>query len=213
MKNSNFFEVIEENNTLDYAAFCLRIKWNVSAIAGYENADGYIVQRIHYTDTVEAASLVDDYYEAWLVRGGVCDGNSKYDDVFQLDVNYSERPICRSLGKKGRICYDAKVYWVEKNHHLYKVVDSWKQHATPMAGDLKSVFVKDCSVFEEVEPRFERKFEHLFDCQTDEAVERALRQAYRIRIERGDPSLKEFLQDLLWDTNYTYLIDKICPSV
>ena len=98
MKDRCFFDVIEENNVLGYAAFCLKIKWNVSTIAGSENADGYIVQRIHYTDTVGAASPVDDYYEAWLVRRGICVGSSNYDDAFSLDVNYSERPICRSLG-------------------------------------------------------------------------------------------------------------------
>lgn len=213
MKGSCFFDVIEENNVLGYAAFCLKIKWNVSTIAGSENADGYIVQRIHYTDTVGATPPVDDYYEAWLVHRGICVGSSNYDDAFSLDVNYSERPICRSLGKQGSICYDAKVYWVDKNHPLYKIVDSWEKYSTPMAGNLKSVFVSDCPVFEDVEPHFTRKFEHKFDCRSDEAVELALRQAYEKRINRRDPNLRGYLQDILAGSKYIQLIDKLCPPV
>ncbi len=212
MNSNSFFDVIEENNAFCYAGFCLKIKWNVSAIAGHTNADGYIVQRIHYTDTVGASPPIDDYYEAWLVCGGVCIGSFDYDDIFSLDASYSERPICQSLGKQGSICYDAKIYWVERAHPLYRVVDSWKENNTPMAGGLKTVFVNDCKEFENVAPCFLRRFEHKFDCRSDEAVEMALRQAYAVRINNKDPNLRPYLQKILKHSNYLWVIDKICPS-
>ena len=58
MKIVHFFDIIKEYHASCYAGFCLKIKWNVSAIAGYKNANGYIVQRVHYIDTVEAAPLL-----------------------------------------------------------------------------------------------------------------------------------------------------------
>lgn len=156
MEGDCFFDIVSEYHAPCYAAFSLKIKWNVPKIASCKNANGYIVQRVHYIDTVEAAPVVDDYYEAWSIHDGVCDGSSAYDydDIFQLDTKYSERPVYRSLGKQGFICYKTKVYWVDKGHHLYKTVTSWEKYGAPMAGELKSIPVDDCPIFEDITPNF-----------------------------------------------------------
>lgn len=212
MKIVHFIDIIKEYHASCYAGFCLKIKWNVSAITGYKNANGYIVQRVHYIDTVEAAPPVDDYYEAWAVHDGICDGSSAYgyDDAFQLDINFSNRPICKSLGKQGCVCYETSVYWVDRKHHLYETIDSWKEGGAPMALDLKSVPVNDCPIFEDIKPNFARTFKHEFDCRSRENVEMALRQAYGSRIEQKDPSLRGTLQSILVGSDYEQLIEILC---
>lgn len=207
----HFFDIVCEINDLPYAAFCQKIKWNVLAIAGYEKACGYIIQMVHYTDTTGVTRIFDDYYEAWPVQDGVCEHADKYeyDDNFSFDGDPS-RPVKESIGKVGCIRYETKVYWIDKTDSLYDVINSWKEREVLMAGNLKSKYAKECTALTSATPRFLRKFEHRFDCRLDSDVEAALRYAYATRIKRKDSTLREFLSDLLADTNYRHLVGKIC---
>ncbi len=209
----NFFDIIDENNNLPYAAFYHKIKWNVTAIAGHKNANGYIVQKVNYFDSLNISASCNDYYEAWTVCDGICKDTNmlSYDDSFSLDALYDISPLKNSLGKQGCIKYNTFVYWIDIKHELYKVVNSWNKNCTPMAGELKTIFENDCPEFKNVNPIFSRNFVHSFDCRSEKTIIKAIRSFYSIRISKNDPTLKDDLHELLDETDYAYLIAQLCP--
>lgn len=156
-----------------YACFYYGIKWIPNEIAGYKNANGYIVQRIKI-DAPEYLKgfTYKEYYEAWSVQDGKVQyknvnnevwGHMAEDDVFKY---YSEA-MEESLFKKGVIYYYAIVYWIDKKSKYYEIVDKWEEGAIAQAGILKASETFDVS---KIIPVFERDvFEFSFDFR-DESV-------------------------------------------
>lgn len=153
-----------------YACFHYGIKWIPSDIAGYENANGFIVQSIK----IEAPEFLSgypckSYYEAWKVVDGTVhyidkvQGNE--DDVFI----YPEEGIGESLFRNGKITYFANVYWIDEKSPLFKTVAQWKMHAVQQAGNLlkSSTEFKECGALIPVLVREPFVFQFDFRNETD----------------------------------------------
>lgn len=209
-----FFDVVDERNDLPYAFYFQKIVWNVKEIAEYESANGFIVQKVCYNDTVGATFSTEAYYEAWQVCNGVCERTDSYnyDDAFASPDSFESYLLDNSIGKRGFIRYDALVYWIDAKSGLYKTVSMWERGKVKMAGGLKSTFVSDCPELQKITYRFSRKFTHNIDCVSEEAVETSIINVYQERLSNGDLAMRGVLQDHLVGTAYESLIDKICMT-
>ena len=207
-----FFDVVDEENDLPYAFYFQKIVWNVMEIAGYENANGFIVQKVCYNDTVGVTYSTEAYYEAWKVCNGVCEkiDSYNYDDAFASPDSFKSYLLDSSIGKRGFIKYDALVYWIDAKSDLYKTVSMWEPGKVKMAGELKSSLVSDCPEIQKIPHRFSRKFTHDIDCVSEKDVENSIINVYQRRLSNGDSAMREVLENHLVGTAYELLIDKIC---
>lgn len=155
-----------------YALFHFGIKWIPDAIAGYNNANGFIVQRIRNEapDFLSGYSC-KDYYEAWSIENGeVVYPKDKQivgteDDVFQ----YPPEGVEESLFQYGTIKYLADVYWIDESSPLYEIVNQWEYNKVQQAGNLirSTESFKECNIA----PVFSRPpFSFRFDCRDEEVV-------------------------------------------
>ena len=150
---------------LPYAAFRYGIRWKIDKIAGYKNARGYIVQKINISAPDYLRSFpVKEYFEAW----EALDGKIKYpnnasseiiDDCFSAD----ESTAFESIGKKGQVIYQAKVYWIDYQDSLFEVVSKWEIGKVIQAGNqIRSI--QRCADLDVLRPLFVRSvFIHNFD--------------------------------------------------
>lgn len=176
MNKNQYYTICKD--TLDiakpYAQFHLGIKWNVNAISGYENANGFIVQHVNIVAPLFLNGYqINDYYEAWSVYNGeiVYDCKSDYmeDDYFQ-SPQYPDAQVSLSdsIGKKGKIIYHTSVYWIDKKDKLYKIVKLWPSdnYFCPWGNQLKGT--TECPELDELQPLFKRSdFIHEFDFTDD----------------------------------------------
>ena len=67
---SKYFNIVKDFKSSSNASYNLERTWNTKEISGYENANGYIVQKISFQSNIAGAT--DDYYEEWKVVNGRC---------------------------------------------------------------------------------------------------------------------------------------------
>lgn len=152
----NYYSIVEEDNDRPYAYYLQRIKWDLNKIVKEYGKDGYIVQKVSFSNNTGIGIKVsygEDYYEAWKVINGHMEyGDFKYDDEFSCGypIEISEfLDGCKedSIGKKGKIQYICEVYWVEMGGIEYEEVMKWKTGPIGNAArELPSIAVKDCKV-------------------------------------------------------------------
>lgn len=160
---TKYYDVIECDNERKDANYRLRIKWNVQAIAGYQAAEGFIVQQVTLLDE---AGIIQNYsgpyYEAWKVTKGKTKNND-YDDNFENGLGcFTEIVTENSIGKKGKIEYQTKVYWIDKSSSIHDEVQKWTPTVS-MANELPSVMESECDLFVDVPAITERTFCHNVD--------------------------------------------------
>lgn len=165
--SEKYYDIIECNNDRKDANYSLKIKWKIEKIAGYSKAEGFVVQRVELLDeTGIIPNYEGSYYEAW----EIIEGKTKYtdfDDEFRNGLDNEIDIITdivteNSRGKKGKIEYFSKVFWVDKSTATYNEVKQWKSTVT-MANELPSVLESNCNLFIEASSIFERQFCHYVD--------------------------------------------------
>ena len=196
-----YYKIIEENHT-GYCACFQRIKWNVANIAGYENSNGFIVQKFNRT-SVPANLIIADtsYYEAWSVQNGVCiDTNKqKYDDEFA--VGHSMCQFCvfeNSLNKEGEYKLIGEVFWVDRvQGELYAMVSNWPIDEVKQAGGLRAVFNTD--LFDNEKPKFIRvPFVHKWYLKGNEDIYRIARDTLFRRCHNpGNERVQDIFEGML----------------
>lgn len=137
-EENQFFKTVKFQNCVP---FDFQIKWNVASIAGYENAEGYIIQHVIMKGP-ENKTPNTPYYEAWKVSEGKTD-SGEYDDHFVCDAP---------------IDYCTHVYWVDSGDELYSLVAKWEPTMGFFAGNLPAVPENDAEYLKKRAPRFNRTF-------------------------------------------------------
>ncbi len=213
--NNPYYEVIEDTNEhpLPYAFYRLAIRWNVEKVAGYNNSNGYILQKVHFDVDVPGVDNTPDYYEAWKVSNGSCDSKFSYDDKFELHDPCFATNLTGSIGRRGKICYETTVYWIDKQKHAswYGVIDGWPEGGVPMANQLKSAYVKNVpeDLFLGLTYVCQRKYIHQYDCTKPDAVQKSIEHFYaQVLVEDKDFALKS-IHDVLSGTKYEVVLEKI----
>ena len=184
MKNG-YYEVVGNIIHTVYVACRYEIKWNIRAISGEDNANGFIVQRFNRTAIPSLDYLKDTkYYEAWKVTNGMCDENRLFDDGYSVYLYPSDRDqiqeelvdaITLSSGTSGKIIFEGDVFWIPVISQLYPQIDTWEKGAVKEAGDLPSTWT--FPPLDGEKPKFNHNFEHEWDFTDEDLI---IDTAYRV---------------------------------
>lgn len=192
---SNYYKTIKIKNDFPFAYYLWQIKWIPEKIINDECINGYIVQKVKIIDEANVTGFDNtEYYEAWKVSNGECENEDgePFDDEFKW-VNFNgELRFCirNSIGKTGKIIYQAKLYWISQKNVLYKEVDSWKKETVMTAGSsLKSIFAKDCLNIDFGIPIDERNFIHEVNFKDEKIIKNSIKEVFSILTE--DKTLTE----------------------
>lgn len=143
MNYNNYYTVIKETHK-EFWSFDFQINWNVSAIAGANNENGYIVQHFKRTACPPQPLLEDiSYYEAWEVIDGCCSKERQQvcDDEFTVGLLHnSSEDIHHSLGTAGTFIIQSDVFWILKDSPLYSIVNGWSEREVKQANGLKATY-------------------------------------------------------------------------
>lgn len=134
---TDYYEIVPCVDSLD-----LHIKWNVSQIAGYENASGIILQHMNMSSHISCLRSIS-YWEMWEVVDGKVLGNEYgYDDKWSSLPSFlvynCEDDIVQS--SDGIVKFTSKVYWIPFECDAYKEIIKWDVGAVSEASELKSSF-------------------------------------------------------------------------
>ena len=155
------------------------------------------------------------YFEAWQVQDGqVTDFETdNHDDSFRCGNEGTESYFLKaSLGHKGDVVIDAKVYWVDIADDIFVAVDAWKGRTVEYAGKLKSVWAKDFSDIKEFTPKTSRRFIHKVNFFEEDVIKQSIMQLYAEKIVMQDSDLIFYLEDILLGSEYEELIIDICKD-
>lgn len=183
--SNGYFEVVGDIIHTVYVACRYEIKWNIQAISGEDNANGFIVQRFNRTAFPSLDYLKDTrYYEAWAVTNGICDENRVFDDGYNVYLYPSDRDqfqeelveaIILSSGTSGRIIFKGDVFWIPIISQLYPQIAAWKKGEVKEAGDLLSA--RTFPPLDAEKPKCDHNFEHEWDFTDEDLI---IDTAYRV---------------------------------
>lgn len=160
MRECEYYKEFDKDNDKPYAYYRLKTNWKTKNIINDKCLDGYIVQKVKISNNTGISGIDNkEYYEAWKVVNGECEKSKKhdYDDKFaneededdEILTNKFAIIIANSIGKAGEIKYSSEIFWISKQHDLYKIVDEWQVGCVPESGNLKSILVVECKKFNE----------------------------------------------------------------
>ena len=200
---------------LPYAAFRFGIRWKVDRIAGHKKANGFIVQKINVSAPDYLHSFpVKEYFEAWEVQNG----KIKYptnaipeniDDCFCA----VESTAFESLGKKGQVSYQAKVYWIDYRDSLFEAISKWKIGKVIQAGNqIRSIH--HCTDLDAICPLFVRPvFVHNFDFTNPDIIRDVAlmfgRNLYSCSREYERDNFRLYYQDGFYEAGLSELFESV----
>lgn len=191
---NGYYKTIDDKNYFPFAYYLWQIKWISEKIINDGCINGYIVQKVKIINEANVIGLDNiEYYEAWKVSNGECENKDgkPFDDEFKW-VNFNgELRFCirNSIGKKGKITYQAKLYWISQKNTLYKEVESWKEGTVVQAGSLKSILVEDCLNIDFGIPIDERNFIHEVNFKDEKIIKNSIKVLFSTLTE--DKTLTE----------------------
>lgn len=212
-----YFDIVNNDNSKKFAFYDLSINWNLKSIINDDIEDGYIVQMVKFKNTTGIQLSKEEYdnfayYEAWKIEDGKSvDRGNKSDDSFSCGNELSvPANIKCSLGKKGYIEYCSEVYWINKNHELYNMVNNWKYGAISLANGLKSILVSDCPQLKKFKPLFIReKFIHKVDFIDEKIIEESIKNFFKVRYAKHDKSFNNVINEIFDDKKYIKLKERL----
>lgn len=213
-------EVLPVINNNKFMYYDFRINWIPKDIINDNVSNGYIVQKVKFINTTGIELNNEqieelEYYEAWKVENWKIiynDGlDENYDDRFSGGSKYDKTGCIRnSLGKKGKVEYYSKVYWISVNNPLYKIVDSWDVGTISLADKLKSIEVSQCKELEKIKEVYNRpNFIHEVDFEKRDTIKKEILSVFKRRIAKKDIEFNNYLVEMLEDTKYEDLIDEL----
>lgn len=139
---SKFFSIVKEEHSKSFI-FEYQINWNVEAISGVSNANGFIVQHFSRKSTPSNFAVKDsEYWEAWKVKNGICvDRGNLCDDEFEVFMELADS-FRVSLGTSGSYELNGDVYWMPVTSEVYSTIDSWSKTAVREANGLRASYDK-----------------------------------------------------------------------
>lgn len=203
---NEYYETIDEENHFPFAYYLWQIKWIPSKIINDGCMNGYIVQNVKIINEAKVNGVDDiEYYEAWEVCNGQCKNNNgtSFDDEFKYTNFNGELRFCiaNSIGKKGKIKYQTKLYWISQKNDLYREVKNWKEGTIIQAGNLKSILAKDCLNIDFGSFIDERNFIHEVDFKDKNVIKESIKELFSILNNDKNyfaiSSIKEELSELL----------------
>lgn len=141
---SKYFNIVKDFKSSSNASYNLERTWNIKEISGYENANGYKVQKISFQSNIAGAT--DDYYEEWKVINGRCERNGQeYDDHFTFDAGLISFEDLENIST-AFFKYKSQIFWVDIKSDIYEEISTWSKRNVIMAGDLQAIYVHDCNI-------------------------------------------------------------------
>lgn len=206
-----------------------RVNWNVYEIAHKDAANGFIVQIVLRTSTIDSDEHIYHYYEAWEVINGICDPlfdkTPDYcDDAFCIGARLLgggydwEQALIQSIGHHGKEEWVCKVCWIDKHDHasLYKTIFDWPTEEVDQANGLRAVWVtaENKEMFSSVHQLIRPPFVHSWDMRSTEKIkyvtkEYLFKQCKNNKSEAERRNFEILLLDFFKDEKYSFIMNEL----